>query len=492
MTKGFRTLFTLAIPVGAAALAALYLLDFGGPRGQVVTYDTVEVTRGPIRKIVSTSGPVRALVTVSVGSQLSGQVETVTVDFNTEVDAGQLLASLDAKTFEAKAAQARADLAAARASVLNQEAVLPKAEAVLRQAERSTGRQTTLAARGFSAQSTLDTAVRDTAVAKAEIAVARAMIENAKAVVAQRQAALDQAEIDLDRTRIISPIAGTVISRSVDPGQTVAASLQAPELFKIAQNLRRIRIEAQVNEADVGALSEGNPAAFTVDAYPDRRFEGRVTQVRLAAIELNNVVTYTVIIEAANEDRRLFPGMTANVEIETARRDGELRVPNEALRFRPRGANREEANERGGAGRPGGDRATRQIDRLKSELDLTEAQETAVRAAIEAMVAEQRRKAGLGPDPDRGDRGQMRQRIGAKIETVLAPMLSDEQRPLFERWKSGRDNVRPGALWVLDAAGQPQRRGVRLGIADDQFSEIAGDRIAEGERVVLRARRAAP
>ncbi len=492
MIKGFRILFTLAIPVGAAALGALYLLDLGGPRGEAVAYDTVDVTRGPIRKIVSTSGPVRALVTVSVGSQLSGQIETVAADFNTEVEAGQLLASLDAKTFEAKVAQGKADLAAARASVLNQEAVLLKAEAVLHQAERSVERQRPLAARGISTQVALDTAVRDTAVAKAEMAIARAMIENAKAVVAQRQAALDQAQFDLDRTRINSPIAGTVISRTVDPGQTVAASLQAPELFKIAQDLRRIRIEAQVNEADVGALAEGNPVAFTVDAYPDRRFEGRVTQVRLAAIEFNNVVTYTVIIEAANEDRRLFPGMTANVEIETARSDGVLRVPNDALRFRLRGASPGEANNRGGKGVAGSDRVTRQIERLKSELELTEAQDTALRTAIATMFDEQRRNAGLGPDPAQSDRGQMRQRINAKIETVLAPMLSDAQRPLFERWKAGRESVRPGAVWVLGPTGRPERRGVRLGIADDQFAEIAGGGIAEGERVVLRARQTKP
>ena len=165
----------------------------------------------------------------------------------------------------------------------------------------------------------------------------RAQVENAKAVIAQREAQLAQAEIDLERTRIRSPIDGTVIARTVDVGQTVAASLQAPELFKIAQDLRRIRIEAQVSEADVGTVAEGNAVEFRVDAYPERRFQGRVARSGSAGTELNNVVTYTVIIDAANDDRMLLPGMTADARIESAKLDRALRLPNDALRFKPRG-----------------------------------------------------------------------------------------------------------------------------------------------------------
>ena len=157
--------------------------------------------------------------------------------------------------------------------------------------------------------------------------MAKAQIESAKAVIAQREAALRQAEVDQERTKIVAPINGTVISRTIDVGQTVAASLQAPELFKLAQDLKLIRLEAQVNEADVGSISEGNSVSFTVDAYPERTFEGKVTQVRLSATELQSVVTYTVIIEASNDDRKLFPGMTANVQIEAAKKDGVLRIP---------------------------------------------------------------------------------------------------------------------------------------------------------------------
>ena len=283
----------------------------------------------------------------------------------------------------------------AEAALTNQEAALLKAEAVEKLAERNVERQPSLAQKGFAAQSALDTATRDSEVAMADIAVSKAQIESAQATIKQRQAALDQAEIDLERAEIRSPIEGTVISRTVDPGQTVAASLQAPELFKIAQDLSRMRIEAQVNEADVGAVAEGNTATFTVDAYPDRQFEGQVTQVRLAATELNSVVTYTVIIEAENDGRKLFPGMTANVVIVSAKRDGVLRVANDAFRFKPRVGETGSIGGQGGQG--GGDRSQRMVERLKTELELTDAQEDAVKEALEKLGQEMRDDGGGGP-----------------------------------------------------------------------------------------------
>jgi len=456
-------------------------------REATVHYDTVEVARGVIRKVVSTSGPVRALVTVSVGSQISGQVDNVNVDFNSEVKEGDVLATIDPRTFEARVAQAKADIASANAALVNQEAALNKAEAVKVNAERTRDRQQSLQGKGYASTASLDTARRDADVAIADIAVAKAQIESAKAVIAQREAALKQAQIDLERTKIVSPIKGTVISRTVDPGQTVAASLQAPELFKIAQELERIRIEAQVNEADVGAVSDGNQVQFTVDAYPDRTFTGKVTQVRLAATELNNVVTYTVIIEASNEDRKLFPGMTANVQIEVAKKDDVLRIPNDALRFRPRGGEGEASNERGG----GGNRGERQIARLKNDLELTDAQEATLREQMQKLFA-QRGSNGGGQMGGGGggdiDPSSMRQRVQTTIEQTLGPLLSEAQRPLFEKWKRGRENTKSGSIYVLEGNGSPDRRFVRLGISDDQFTEIAGGRLKEGEHVVLRTR----
>jgi HlyD family secretion protein len=505
MTHKLKYLFTLALPVGAIALGAIWLLDLSGNGSSGVTYEATAASRGPITRIVATSGPVRALVTVSVGSQLSGQIRELRVDFNSEVKKGDELAVIDDKSFVAKVAQAKADLAAATAQLTNQEAQLVKSEAGLRQAERTIERTEVLAKKGFSATAALDTATKDVEMARADVTVAKAQIESGKATVMQRRAMLDQAEIDLDRTRIRSPIEGTVISRTIDIGQTVAASLQAPELFKIAQDLRRIRIEAQVNEADVGAVAEGNPVTFTVDAYPERRFTGRVTQVRLAATELNSVVTYTVIIEAANEDRHLFPGMTATVQVETDKREGVLRVSNDALRFRPRDragpltAEKDSSAENGERNRGGG----RNIEQLKHELQLSDSQVEVLRETMRKQAADMRKERGERTEADKSAQalappwaagnageGANRRRMAARIEEVLRPLLTDAQQPLFDRWKRGRENSRPATVWVLAASGDIEGRSVRVGIADDQFTEIVGGRLKEGERVVVRAREA--
>jgi HlyD family secretion protein len=479
-------LFTLALPVALAIGGIAWFLNIGQSSTPRYEFETVAVEKGTIRRIVSTSGPVRALVTVSVGSYLSGPVEAVNVDFNSEVNPGDVLAKLDRRTFAAKVAEAEANLLAAQAALTNQQAALVKAEAVLRNAERTINRQTSLAAKRFASEQTLDNAARDRDVARAEIAVVNALIETAKATIVQRKAVLDSALVDLERSEIKSPISGTVISRSVDPGQTVASSFQAPELFKIAQDLSRIRIEAQVNEADVGSLAEGNPAMFTVDAYPEREFEGRVTQIRLAATEINNVVTYTVIIEAQNEDRRLFPGMTANVRIESARRDGVLRASNDALRFRPRGeAASPEA--RGG----GADRSARTVERLREELELTPEQAETLKTEVAALVAETRGSAqGGGFAPARFDGDAFRQKLNMRIEQVLVPAMGEEQRKTYERWKKGREGTRTASLWVLDAAGEPERRMARVGLADEQFTEIVGGNIKDGDKLIVRAREA--
>jgi HlyD family secretion protein len=492
MKRPLSTLFTLAVPVALAGLVAVWMLGQGGQKSGNLVYETLPAAKGQIRKIVSTSGPVRALVTVSVGSQLSGQVDDVNVDFNSEVKPGDILATIDAQTFKARVAQAKADLMAAEAALANQEAAMNKAKAVLQAAETNVARQEGLAEKRLSPQLTFETAIRDRDVAKADIAVNEAQVASAKATIEQRKAALEQAQVDLDRTEIRSPIDGTVISRTVDPGQTVAASLQAPELFKIAQDLSRIRLEAQVNEADVGAVGEGNPATFTVDAYPDRQFEGRVTQVRLAATELNGVVTYTVIIEAANEGRKLFPGMTANVMIVSATRDGVLRVSNDALRFRPRGEAAQAQPQGAAGGQRAGDRG-QMVERLKGELNLTEPQVEAVKKAMEQLRAEMQNASqpsfmGGGGPGGGGDRGAFRQKMMSRLDQALGPLLDDTQKAAYQRWKDGREAVKPATIWVLGKTGMPERRNVRAGLADDQFTEIVGGDLQEGDAVIVRAR----
>lgn len=480
-SAGLLAPFKIRIQLAIANPQNFWILRSLSDEGPRQTYDTRVAENGTIRKIVSTSGPVRAMVTVSVGSQLSGQIDKLFVDYNSEVKEGDVMATLDARTFEARVAQARADLLAAKAGLLNQEAALKRSQAVFAQAERARARQTALQKKGFAATATLENAQRDLDIAKAEIDVAKAQIESANAVVAQREAALQQSQVDLERTRIVAPVNGIVISRTIDTGQTVAASLQAPELFKIAQDIRRIRIEAQVNEADVGAVAEGNPVTFTVDAYPERTFQGKVTQVRLAATELGNVVTYTVIIEASNDDRRLFPGMTANVQIEAAKKDGVLRIANEALRFKPRVET--VSDDRGD--RP--ERMQRRLERMREELNLTDAQVAAVREEMQKAMPQRTAGQGSGQQ-EMADPAAARQRMQAAIETALKPLLTDEQLPAYEKWKSGREAVRTGNVHVLTDAGEIDRRFVRLGISDEQYTEIVGGQLQEGERVVVRAR----
>jgi len=504
MAGRIKYLFTLALPLAAVGIGAAWMMGlggFGGSGDSALAYETAEISQGDIRRLVTTSGPVRAVVTVSVGSQLSGRIDKLSADFNSEVKEGDLLALLDDKTFAARVAQARSDLVAAKAGLTNQEAARVKAEAMLRNAKRLLERQETLASKGVASTATLDTAIRDVDVAVADIAVIDAQIENAKATIEQREAALKVAEIDLERTRILSPIDGTVISRTVDVGQTVAASLQAPELFKIAQDLRRIQIEAQVNEADVGAIREGNPVEFTVDAYPEDRFRGSVSQVRLAATELQNVVTYTVIIEARNDDRRLYPGMTANVQIETARRHGVLRISNDALRFRPREL--AAAPPQAGSAQAA-ERGERLLTQLRTVLKLNDEQaalvqdvmQKAAAARAERQKARQEQGDGRGEAAGAGENragnargsGDVRNRFMERIEAVLEPTLSEEQKPLLERWRQARQGGRMATVWVMGLDRKPEQRQVRLGISDEQFAELIGGGLKQGDRVITRQR----
>jgi HlyD family secretion protein len=487
----------LAVAVAALALAGRHASTLLGGTNGTYVYETADVTYGPIRKFVTTSGPVRALVTVSVGSQLSGQISELKADFNTEVKAGDELAVIDDKTFVARVEQGRADLTAARAMLANQEAALIKAEAIERNAERLMGRQQTLASKGIAATTTLDNATRDAEVARAEVAVVKAQLENARAVIAQRQAQLAQAEIDLERTRIRSPIDGTVIARTVDVGQTVAASLQAPELFKIAQDLRRIRIEAQVSEADVGTVAEGNPVEFRVDAYPGRRFQGRVAQVRLGGTELNNVVTYTVIIEAANESRILLPGMTAEASVESAKVDRALRLPIDALRFKLRGP-AAPASARNLAQQ----HLDRELERAKSELALTGEQAARVATILKGPSAEQEKQAAGGGSAFASGsgrpelEGETNARLMQRLTQAVASVITDAQRSAFEAWKArreaaaGRRSRQDVTVWVLNASGALEARRLDLGLIDNYFAEALGDVLQEGDKVVLRARAA--
>jgi HlyD family secretion protein len=270
---------------------------------------------------VTATGTVNAVTTVLVGTQVSGTLNALYVDYNSPVKKGQLLAQIDAATFQAQVDQARANL-------LNAAANLEKSEAYLVDAGRTYERNKQLIAKNYIAQSDLDTS-------ETNVRTAKAQVEAARASVLQNRAALNQAETNLHYTKILSPVNGTVISRNIDVGQTVAASFQTPTLFTIANDLTKMQIDTSVGEADVGNIKVGQEARFTVDAYPDTNFTGKISQVRNAAVMVQNVVTYDVVVQVNNNDLKLKPGMTANVSIITARRSGVLVVPNSALRYHP-------------------------------------------------------------------------------------------------------------------------------------------------------------
>jgi len=317
-------------PVGLAALLAAGLalgVGLHARHGHAApAFDTLAVDRGDITARVTATGTLSALVTVQVGSQVSGTISALYADFNSHVGRGQIIARIDPALFDAAFEQARANLVAAEGN-------LAKARAQAADAASQATRDEELAE-----QQVLAFADRDTAIANA--AAARAAVQAADGAVAQARAALHQAQLNLDHTNIVSPIDGSVISRSVDVGQTVAASLQAPTLFTIAEDLAHMQVDTNVAEADVGKLSAGMAATFGVDAFPGRRFAGTVRQIRNAPQTLQNVVTYDAVIDVDNPDGALRPGMTANVSFVYAERDDAVRVPNAALRFRPAPASR--------------------------------------------------------------------------------------------------------------------------------------------------------
>lgn len=297
--------------------AAWYWLYGGTPP---VQYKTGLVDRGPITSIVTATGTVNPVMSVLVGSQVSGKIAKLFVDFNAVVKQGQPLAQIDPLPFQSRVNQARAAVKSATGS-------LAKANNMAAQRKRERDRMAALRTQAFVSQADLDLADTNYRDAAAQIEVAQAQVD-------QAQATLASAELDLGYTTIYSPVNGIVISRTVDIGQTVVASFQTPTLFVIAQDLMKMQVNANVSESDIGGVAEGKTASFRVDAYPKHFFDGTVTQVRNAPISIQNVVTYDVVITVDNKDLKLKPGMTANVTIVTAKKESPLRVPNGALRFR--------------------------------------------------------------------------------------------------------------------------------------------------------------
>lgn len=473
----------------AAAITMVVLIvgwQVSQPEKSTVQYQTQALSMGNIESVVNTAGTTRAVVTVEVGTEVSGLITELLVDFNDDVVQGQLIAKLDDRTYAARLRQSEADVVMAQASVAQQHANFQKAQTDLNRASRTYQRQQELMARKLSNQADLDNAQADFENAQAQISLAKAQIQSAEAQLLQRKAQLDQAKLDLDRTQIRSPVNGTIIDRQVDIGQTVAASLSAPTLFTIAQDLRQMQIEADVDEADIGKLVEGQQARFQVDAYPNRQFNGRVSQVRKAATNVSNVVTYKVIIDAPNQQLLLLPGMTANVNVIRGQQTDVLRVPNAALRFRPAGFSASNTSQ--------------QIPDMAAELikslNLSGDKASKVRSLFaEFSQGMQQARSNSSNNPMTDMRQQMQQ-LRQKLNNGLQLVLSDEEFKQYNALNAERRSARQGAgaeagtpaqVWLLDDKQQPSLVSIRIGLSNDEYSEVLSGDLSKDTKVIVRA-----
>ncbi|HZM34831.1 MAG TPA: efflux RND transporter periplasmic adaptor subunit, partial [Burkholderiales bacterium] len=457
-------------------------------------YRLAKVERGPLAAVVAASGTLNAVTTVQVGSQISGQVKEIFADFNTPVASGQVIARIDPATFELRVNQARADLdaahsavAVARSTLAAQQAEIARVKVSLSDAERDLERKQSLVDKNYISGAELDKARTVAAstreqlrAVQAHLKVSEAQVRSALATVKQRESLLKQAEVDLERTIIRAPVDGTVILRNVDAGQTVAASLQAPVLFTIAQDLRDMQVEAAIDEADVGRLRVGMPVSFSVDAFPRRSFSGEIRQIRKSPQNVQNVVSYTVIISAANPDLALLPGMTANVRIQVDSRQSTLKVANAALRWRPPGAVDSPAPAEPSAGsRPGQFR-----ERVLKELKPSDAQ----KAQLDDIFAESRRRFAALREAPEAERKRELDRIRADTNARIGHIVTPEQRPAWEKLLAearGRGGaVSSGRVWIPGPAG-PQPVDVRLGLTDGASTELLGGPLAEGADVIV-------
>lgn len=520
-TKRFNWKWLGLLGLVLVILGGIYLIFF---RSGQTDYEfiTADVTCGDIKNMVSATGSLQAVLTVQVGSQVSGQIDELFADFNSVVRRGQLLARIDRRNFETQVQNASASLAAAQArirmveaDIRNQHANVASAKANLEVARVARDnaqlvyrRYTELSGSGVISQNDFDTAKAnaDSAEAKytqaqasieqsqAQILSAQAQLEQARAQEAQAKAELDRSEVNLEYCNIYCPVDGVVISRSVDVGQTVAASLQAPTLFVIANDLTQMQVNASIDEADIGKISQKVQTQFTVDSYPNDTFRGQIAEIRLNPQTVQNVVTYSVIINVDNPDLKLKPGMTANVSLTVEERTDVLKVPNAALRYLPPGFTRdqvmaklrEQAPSRmeetgahpvqaGTAGSSG------------SAAALPGAQPS--RPAAGNRMGEDRRASQMtshaGGSRSANQRTTPADEASAAASMALAPgqHWSDSEKIQFPTQTGTR--TRPGIVWVLDSARKPQIRQILLGISNGSATEIVGGELNPGDTVII-------
>ena len=473
-------------------------------------YRTETVQRGDIRVAISATGTLSAISTVTVGSQISGLVTDVLVDFNSPVKKDEILARIDPSTYQAQIEQGSAQIASAQAQ-------LRQAQASLRNATLDYQRKNGLAADKLIARSDLD-------LSRSTLDQAQAQVASAQAQIRQQTASTQTTRVNLQRTVIRSPVDGVVLTRKIEPGQTVAASLQAPELFTIAEDLAKMKIELAVDESDIGQVKVGQTVSFSADAFPDRKFAGVVDQVRLAATTSNNVVTYPVVVTVDNSDGTLLPGLTVNAEIEVSKLSNVLTLGNAALRYKPAegsplatlqaagppGAG-QAAGQGQGRGQGGGAGIAEDLGVLASSLALQPPQQAAFDAALQEMQqrqAERMAQASRGGSPAQGGSrlfggGGMRMGSGqgggdASMQAQIRARMRDRFNQQFGEFRSSLDDQQRGKWDAgLDAqlsakrvtiykmvAGKPEIAMVRLGASDGSRTEVSGRNVKEGDQVI--------
>lgn len=484
------------------AVVALALLGAGGwywsnreSKAAEGAYRTTPVERGGIRVAISATGTLSAISTVTVGSQISGQVTDVLVDFNSKVKKGDVLARIDPSTYEAQIEQGTAQIASASAS-------LAQARATLRNAELDYQRKADLGKQKLVAQSDVD-------LARSALDQARAQVNSSQAQIRQQTASTQTTRVNLQRTVITSPVDGVVLTRTIEPGQTVAANFSAPELFTIAEDLSKMKIELAVDESDIGQVKVGQVVSFTADAFADRQFKGTVEQVRLAATTTNNVVTYPVVVTVDNSDGTLLPGLTVNAEIEVSKRDKVLKVSNAALRYKPaaNGTGATQAPTQG-AQRAGGSGITDDLARTVADLKVNPQQQVAFDAAVASVrqrqAARQAQATQGGSSMFGGGRGgppgmvvmggsgsgdmqaQVRQRMAERFQQDFAAFrtgLDDTQKQKWDAALGALLNAKRASIYRL-VDGKPEPVMVRIGASDGTATEVSGGGLKEGDQII--------
>ena len=515
-----KKLFWLILILLLAAAAFSYAYFFWG-KEPAVQYRTAKVERGSLFTYVNANGTLNPVITVLVGSQVSGTILKLYADFNSIVKMGQLIAQIDPAIFQAQVSQAKAKVENAKAAFLNAQADIVtarsnveaskanvlKARVALEDARRNLNRSLELFSRNLIAASDRDAAqtAYDLASAlleaaqaqqnasEAQLESAKARLESARAGIKQAEAELELAQVNLDHTKITAPVNGIVISRNVDVGQTVAASLQAPTLFTIAQDLTEMQVETNVSEADIGRVAVGQETSFTVDAYPQTAFKGKVSEIRNAPMTVQNVVTYNVVIKVKNPELKLKPGMTANASILVAHKDHVLKIPNSALRFRPAFAKKEStAPPQKPVSEPASSPAVPGIDqileRLITELKLTPEQQAGISRIFKDAQAEIRAayRAG-GTEEAKTKYKELRTGNRIKIRSLLTEEQKNKYDQMGQRPEAGEGQAPVYKVWTPVPGEKPVAVEITTGISDGSSTEVVSGGLKEGQEVITDA-----